>query len=242
MKAEYVAVLLASLLALALAHPGVTRDSSAAESSETDELKGDGVVLMLPARHSVFDEAEVDEPLPGYWHSFRFSNPFDGLFTRMQETMNRIRAQMEATLAGQMGQGGLTPWGKVPEGANTTSTTKVIGDHAVTINETTYTDGDENSGTVFRIRIIDVKPLNETAAEAAAGAAESSGEAEAEDAEEVESHGPSATGSPAAASEAEAEDGDREELSSPVPVSRRPETAEELDNEIPKNQVEVLAA
>lgn len=32
----------------------------------------------------------------------------------------------------------------------------------VTINETTYTSGDETSGTAFRVRIIDVKPVNET--------------------------------------------------------------------------------
>ncbi|XP_012218780.1 icarapin-like [Linepithema humile] len=50
----------------------------------------------------------------------------------------------------------------IPEGANTTSTTKIIDGHVVTINETTYTSGDETSGTSFRIRIIDVKPQNET--------------------------------------------------------------------------------
>lgn len=32
----------------------------------------------------------------------------------------------------------------------------------VTINETTYTSGDDNGNTAFRIRIIDVKPQNET--------------------------------------------------------------------------------
>ncbi|KMQ93703.1 icarapin-like protein [Lasius niger] len=50
----------------------------------------------------------------------------------------------------------------IPEGANTTSTTKIINGHVVTINETTYTSGDENGGTAFRIRIIDVKPENDT--------------------------------------------------------------------------------
>ncbi|XP_032691089.1 icarapin-like [Odontomachus brunneus] len=51
---------------------------------------------------------------------------------------------------------------KVPEGANTTSTTKIIDGHVVTINETTYTSGDDTSGTAFRIRIIDVKPQDDT--------------------------------------------------------------------------------
>ncbi|EZA56188.1 Icarapin-like protein, partial [Ooceraea biroi] len=51
---------------------------------------------------------------------------------------------------------------KIPEGANTTSTVKIIDGHVVTINETTYSSGDANSNTAFRIRIIDVKPQNET--------------------------------------------------------------------------------
>ncbi|XP_018406220.1 PREDICTED: icarapin-like [Cyphomyrmex costatus] len=51
---------------------------------------------------------------------------------------------------------------KAPEGANTTSTTKIINGHVVTINETTFVSGDNNSGTVFRIRTVDVKPQNET--------------------------------------------------------------------------------
>uniref|UniRef100_A0A348G5W7 Icarapin n=1 Tax=Odontomachus monticola TaxID=613454 RepID=A0A348G5W7_ODOMO len=51
---------------------------------------------------------------------------------------------------------------KVPDGANTTSTVKIIDGHVVTINETTYTSGDDSSGTAFRIRIIDVKPQNDT--------------------------------------------------------------------------------
>lgn len=51
---------------------------------------------------------------------------------------------------------------KIPEGANTTSTVKIIDGHVVTINETTYEADDENGGTAFRIRIIDVKPQNET--------------------------------------------------------------------------------
>jgi len=51
---------------------------------------------------------------------------------------------------------------QIPEGANTTSTTKIINGHVVTVNETTYTAGDDLSGTAIRIRVIDVKPLNNT--------------------------------------------------------------------------------
>ncbi|XP_012062296.1 PREDICTED: icarapin-like [Atta cephalotes] len=49
-----------------------------------------------------------------------------------------------------------------PEGANTTSTVKIINGHVVTINETVYSKNDSNGGAVFRVRIIDVKPQNET--------------------------------------------------------------------------------
>ncbi|XP_018352983.1 PREDICTED: icarapin-like [Trachymyrmex septentrionalis] len=50
----------------------------------------------------------------------------------------------------------------IPPGANTTSTVKIIDGHVVTINETVYSKNDSNGGAVFRIRIIDVKPQNET--------------------------------------------------------------------------------
>ncbi|EFN61722.1 hypothetical protein EAG_05859, partial [Camponotus floridanus] len=39
---------------------------------------------------------------------------------------------------------------------------QIIDGHVVTINETTYTQGDENGGAAIRIRIIDVKPDNNT--------------------------------------------------------------------------------
>lgn len=230
MKTVYGVVLLASLLALAHSFPGAQRES--ADSSESEE-NNDGVVLVIPVgrRQSIFDRInDDDEPsMPGMWHPLRFDNsPFDSLFTRMQDAMNRIRAEMAAALSSRLGQiGGLTPWGKLPEGANTTSTTKVIGDHAVTINETTYTDGDENGGTVFRVRIVDVKPLNETTE---AVGTESS--AENTD-EEIE------TKRPAVDNESEKNE-NREELTTQAP--RSVETVEEFDNEIPKQQVDTLTA
>ncbi|KAH0950627.1 hypothetical protein HN011_011517 [Eciton burchellii] len=64
---------------------------------------------------------------------------------------------------------------KIPEGANTTSTVKIIDGHVVTINETTYSSGDDNSNTAFRIRIIDVKPQNETVTAIGGGGSGGSG-------------------------------------------------------------------
>jgi hypothetical protein len=223
MKIVYGVVLLATLFALAHGFPGAARDS--AESTE-DKSGQDGVVLVVPSRSRIFEDMDDDdEPsMPGFWHPFRFdSSPFDSMFTRMQEAMNRIRNEMATALSSRFPQG-LTPWGKVPEGANTTSTTKIIGDHAVTINETTYTDGDENGGTVFRIRVVDVKPLNETTDAVGTERPDNSDEDEA----------------PTRRVPDERNNEEREELT--TPGSRSVETVEEFDNEIPKNQVDTLTA
>ena len=89
---------------------------------------------------------------------------------------------------------------------------QIIDGHVVTINETTYTDGDENSGAIFRVRVIDVKPQNETL--------EIGGNPEAEP---VTPSGP------------------KKEAENTTPP-RSVETVEDLENEIPKNQVDTLTA
>lgn len=38
---------------------------------------------------------------------------------------------------------------------------QVVNGHKITVNETTYYDEDENSGSVFKIKIIDVHPASE---------------------------------------------------------------------------------
>ncbi|XP_046587213.1 icarapin-like isoform X1 [Neodiprion lecontei] len=78
------------------------------------------------------------------------------------DMMKRLREQVAASLPDLGSSDGLYDIPKIPEGANTTSTTKVINGHVVTVNETTYSDGDENSGTVLRVRVVDIKPVNET--------------------------------------------------------------------------------
>lgn len=101
---------------------------------------------------------------------------------------------------------------------------QIIDGHVVTINETTYTDGDENSGAIFRVRVIDVKPQNETL--------EIEGNPEAKpvipsgpkkDVEQVNKAGP------------------KKDVENTTPA-RSVETVEDLENEIPKNQVDTLTA
>lgn len=42
---------------------------------------------------------------------------------------------------------------------------QIINGHVVTVNETTYSDGDDQQGSVVRIRIVDIKPEVETETE-----------------------------------------------------------------------------
>ncbi|XP_014204017.1 icarapin-like [Copidosoma floridanum] len=131
MKSAVGVLLLVGVLALAQAFPGGARDS--AESTEIDagRDKHKVMVLLPPARRNIFDEfgdeddsSDEEFSMPGMWNPW---NPFPDIFTKMQETLKRVRAEMAAALASQLEHaGGLTPWGKIPEGANTTSTTKLL--------------------------------------------------------------------------------------------------------------------
>lgn len=97
---------------------------------------------------------------------------------------------------------------------------QIINGHVVTINETTYMDGDDEFKTLIRVRVIDVKPENETIL-ATEGGAET------------------VTILPVETSTAPDAANGEEERTTPA---RSIETVEDLDNEIPKNQVDTLTA
>ena len=80
----------------------------------------------------------------------------------------------------------------------------------MTINDTTYSDGDDNNGSIIRVRIIDVKPQNDTA-------------------NTTSGDNPVPTSTP------KIEDENKNN-------SRSVETVEDLENEIPKSQVDTLNA
>ncbi|CAD1477269.1 unnamed protein product, partial [Heterotrigona itama] len=128
--------------------------------------------------------------------------------------MKRLRDQMAGILS-HIPEQGVVNWSKIPEGANTTSTTKVINGHVLTINETTYTDGNDEYSTLIRVRVIDVRPQNDTLL-----LTESEADAEVTTL-------PTITVT------------SKEDRTTP---SRSVETVEEFDNEIPKNQVDTLTA
>lgn len=93
----------------------------------------------------------------------------------------------------------------------------------LTINETTYTDGDDEYSTLIRVRVIDVRPQNETLLQ-------TENEADAE-----VTTLPTVTGTGGTTST------DTSKVDRTTP-SRSVETVEEFDNEIPKNQVDTLTA
>ncbi|XP_011863857.1 PREDICTED: icarapin-like [Vollenhovia emeryi] len=100
----------------------------------------------LPRGIGGFDSSEEDDTNIGFGF---------GLSDYFSDYINSIRQRLHNMFLNPLDF-------KIPEGANTTSTTKVINGHVVTVNETTYSSGDELGGTAFRIRIIDIKPQNET--------------------------------------------------------------------------------
>lgn len=168
MKSQLVILVLVSLVAFAHCFPDGKRDNEKAGRPNFDNSNVD-TVLILPGLDTGFgrptfgfdnDDSDADDDRP--FNPFNFSpihNPFGGFFDSLQSTMKRLREQMMSRLPTV---GTLYPFNKIPEGANTTSTTKVIDGHIVTINETTFNDDNPNSTFVFKIRTVDVKPENAT--------------------------------------------------------------------------------
>ncbi|XP_015435883.1 PREDICTED: icarapin-like [Dufourea novaeangliae] len=203
--------------------------------SDSDESDNARTLLVLPPeskdrfiRPIPFDlsdmslEDSLEAPSWGWPNMFR-SNPFGGWYSRMHEYITSLRERVSDILS-RIPEDGVVSWGKIPEGANTTSTTKIIDGHVVTVNETTFRDGDDENGIVIRVRVIDVKPQNETIL-----LTESTADGEVTTLPTVTSRIPVETGT--ASSEV-----DR------TTQSRSVETVEDIDNEIPKNQVDTLTA
>ncbi|XP_015126723.1 icarapin-like [Diachasma alloeum] len=169
MKRSLSFIVVASLLALAHGFPRVPHgDSDSSESA----IPNTDTILVLPNNRfpmrpiftdlSLLDDDNADDNADeslGFFGRNPFSvNPFKGFLTGMQNAMNKLTEQMAGSLSRI---GGPVSWDKIPEGANTTSTTKVIDGHVVTINETTYNDKSDDGSSFFRFRIIDVKPQDD---------------------------------------------------------------------------------
>jgi hypothetical protein len=232
MKSLFVFVLV-GMLAIAQCFPGVPRDSD--ESSESDKANADTILILPDLQRNSFQPSFVIPDIEDdddAFNPFRSNTyPLSGILKSMQNAMNKLRDQMSGVLSGFHGSGELTPWGKVPEGANTTSTTKVIDGHVVTINETTYKSDDDN--TYVRVRILDVKPES-TTGETPNSDSTDIDQTSAEVTDKTTNDKASPTPPPPPTTESTKED---------TTPSRSVETVEDLgNNEIPDSQVDTLTA
>jgi len=139
-----------ALVAVAFAHPG---KHSSHLRREVDLDEEDPIILLagISPEEDVFEES--------FFGPAR--SPFNGFMSSMQSMMNSLKQRIAQHIPSYSGPGSFFGFNNIPEGANTTSTTKVINGHVVTVNETTYSDGDDVQGTVVRVRIVDIKPEND---------------------------------------------------------------------------------
>ncbi|KAF5292528.1 hypothetical protein FQR65_LT01674 [Abscondita terminalis] len=96
---------------------------------------------------------------------FYDTNPFPSLFESFNALMYRMRQQLGHLLGRLPDRDANFPELHIPNvgnidlgKGNTTSVTKVIDGHKVTINETEYKQEGDNGGSYFKVRVIDVHP------------------------------------------------------------------------------------
>ncbi|XP_043278634.1 icarapin-like [Venturia canescens] len=175
MKRPLFSVFILASLMVAIAHcfPGPMRPDL-----EDNDEDGPDSVLVMPGRNpfslyrpffrisefpSFDDDSKASSPEDPFDADFPWrESSFGGFFDGLQGLMNRIQKQMADVLSSLPRPGSFGPGGRIPEGGNTTSTTKIINGHVVTINETTYQSGNNDSNIVLRVNIVDVKPVNST--------------------------------------------------------------------------------
>ncbi|XP_012350049.1 icarapin-like isoform X2 [Apis florea] len=195
----------------------------AREEDNKEDRKNMDTVLILPKSErdqmmaATFDFPSLsfedsDESSNWNWNTLLRPNFLDGWYQTLQTHMKKVREQMAGILS-RIPEQGVVNWNKIPEGANTTSTTKIIDGHVVTINETTYTDGSDDYSTLIRVRVIDVRPQNETILTTVSSEADSD-----------------VTTLPTGTNDTSTQS------------SRSVESVEDFDNEIPKNQGDILTA
>lgn len=140
-------------------------------SKDDDKNVDTSVDFVPPVRHSPFgDQPVIDTGVIS--EGGLFGNPFGGLYETIENLMTRMRHQMNQLFNTQYNSSAALPGSGFPGihfpplpdlgKGNTTSVTKVIDGHKVIINETQYSNGDENVGSFFKVRIINIVPEDET--------------------------------------------------------------------------------
>lgn len=215
-------ILVAACLVAAHAFPG-------ARNGDGDDRNRDTVLILPPDQlMGATDVLENSDENPWNLSGMFRSNLLDRWYSSIQE-MRAFMRQMANQIADRMTAGILSseedgvPIIRLPEGANTTSVTKVVEGHVVTVNETTYTNGNDTDGIVIRVRVIDVRPENDTIVR---GDGDGDGE--------LTTTLPTSTNRRTTTVTNRNEDG--------TTASRSVETVEDLDNDLFGNQVEPLNA
>ncbi|XP_053696524.1 uncharacterized protein LOC128743867 isoform X2 [Sabethes cyaneus] len=185
MKATYV-LLVGALLASGYAYPA----SKESKNSPADDAEFIVVPLehqrpsyfnRYPSNFDAFDGVvDTDDfPHPGQSPVFFPSiNPFTWQFSSyLDDLMRRLRDRFAGSWNPFYGTSDFAPSGPglwpidIPDDSseggqtNTTSTVKVIDGHKVVINDTYYTKKTDFGTSIFKVRVIDVKPVDEEGAD-----------------------------------------------------------------------------
>ncbi|XP_017773767.1 PREDICTED: uncharacterized protein LOC108560641 [Nicrophorus vespilloides] len=165
MEFKLCALVLLAICSFSAAYPANIKDVS--EEVDIVPLEGRRPSAHIPAYFDEdFDDVGVVDT--GYFPSSY--NPFSGFYSGLEAMMRSMREQLAFILNNlparsnrtEDGLPGLGVFGNVDlSKGNTTSVTKVIDGHKVVINETQYENKDENGGSFYKVRIINVLPDSE---------------------------------------------------------------------------------
>ncbi|KAG5878418.1 hypothetical protein JTB14_002501 [Gonioctena quinquepunctata] len=124
-------------------------------------------VEIIPSKPNTYGDQPIIDTGVFQEGPFFSSNPFGGLFGNLEGMMTRIKQQIDSAFNFQIGSiPNIPQFPPVDLGkGNTTSVTKVIDGHKVTINETEYKKEDDFGGSFFKVRIVNIAPEEEVTTE-----------------------------------------------------------------------------
>ena len=108
---------------------------------------------------------DINSNTGGFFGNPFGDNPFPYVFDNFNALINSMRQQFNQLLGRLPHKPGSFPELHIPNvgdidlgKGNTTSVTKIINGHKVTINETEYKQDGENGGSYFKVSVVDVHP------------------------------------------------------------------------------------
>ncbi|XP_058814870.1 uncharacterized protein LOC131678648 [Topomyia yanbarensis] len=184
MKATCI-LLIGALLATGFAYPA-SKESKSSSSDPSDDTEFIVVPLehqrpsyfnRYPGSFDGFDGVLDTDDFPHHGQNpifFPSINPFTWQFSSyLDDLMRRLRDRFSGSWNPFYGGGDFVPSGPgvwpvdIPDESsdggetNTTSTVKIIDGHKVIINDTYYTKHTEFGTSIYKVRVVDVKPLDE---------------------------------------------------------------------------------